>query len=238
VRAVRTGLLAWWVTAGCDAGVEAPVGLDGDGALATEVVSAPSATGEGFGDPTLAVNGVRGGGELAGSTDVYSIGHDPDDVLVLGFDGLRLVDVEGADLVVFENAFDIVGGGRFMDPTVVEVSPDGERWVAFPHGHDGGDLTDREAWWGLAGLEPVIVHDDERPMAYGDPLAGGDRFDLMDLDPDDPVAEEILSDGAVAVRLSSAMGWVDPQTGEAFVAQPTATGPDIDGVYAVALAGW
>ena len=224
------GLL--WV--GCVPADQHPDASTEEGGLATEVLSAPNAGERSFGDPFLATNGVRGGGASTGSTDTYSIVHD-DDHLVLGFGGARLVDGDGIDLVVFENAFDIAAGGRFMDPAVVELSPDGERWAAFPHGFDGGDLTDRDAWWGFAGLEPVFAHDDDAPLPYGSGEAGGDRFDLADLDGDDPVVQDLWVDGAVAVRISSAMGWTDPVTGEAFEAQPTASGPDIDGVYAASL---
>jgi len=234
VRCWFPALLAAGCTGGGGADDIASTEPAGDG-LGVDVLDAPFATGEGFGDPELAVNGVRGAGTSAGSTDVYSISHDPDDHLVLGFGGARLLDGEGIDLVVFENAFDITSGGRFMDPAVVEVSPDGERWTAFPHGFDGTELTDADAWWGFAGLQPVEVHDDERPMDHDDPAAGGDRFDLADLDGDDPVAREVWSDGAVAVRISSAASWTDPATGEGFQPQPTANGPDIDGVYAAWL---
>jgi hypothetical protein len=201
--------------------------------LATEVVFAPGDQGEGRFDATSAIDGVRGGGLTAGSTDTFSLTYDEGaDVLVLGWGGARLLDGEGDDLVVFENPFDIASGGRFMDPTVVELSPDGERWVAFPHGHDGDDVTDPSGWWGFAGVEPVVVHDDDRPMDYFDDDAGGDRFDLADLDEADPVAAEVLAEGAVAVRLSSAHLWTDPATGEPFPRDPISDGADIDGIAA------
>ena len=64
--------------------------------LATEVVDAPGATGTGFRDPTLATNGVRGGGESAQSLDVYSI--PLDGYLVLGFANKLLEAWQGAVL--------------------------------------------------------------------------------------------------------------------------------------------
>lgn len=201
--------------------------------LATGLVEAPGDQGEGRFDATNAVNGVRGGGDLQGSTDTFSLGYGEDDAhVVLDWGGAAVVDGEGFDLVVFENPFDVAYGGRFMDPTVVELSPDGERWVAFPHGYDGGPIDDPASWWGLAGLEPVFVHEEHHPVPYDADDAGGDRFDLADLDPSDPVAADVLADGAVAVRLSSAHVWTDPATGEPFPKEGISDGADIDGVAA------
>lgn len=201
--------------------------------LATELLEAPGDQREGRFDAGRAVNGVRGGGLTQGSTDTFSLGYGADDAhVVLGWHGAAVLDGEGFDLIVFENPFEVASGGRFMDPTVVEVSPDGVRWVAFPHGYDGGAVNDPASWWGLAGLEPVQVHDDDHPVPYDADDAGGDRFDLADLDPSDPVAADVLADGAVAVRLSSAHVWTDPATGEPFPREAISDGADIDGVAA------
>src|SRR5689334_10454268 len=80
--------------------------------LAGEVVDAPGATGTGFGDPSHATNGVRGGGRTMGSLDVYSI--PLDGYLVLGFGG-PIEDGPGDDLAVFENAFEYSDGRTFID---------------------------------------------------------------------------------------------------------------------------
>lgn len=201
--------------------------------LATELVDAPGDQEEGRFDAHNAINGVRGGGWEQGSTDTFSLGYaDDNDYVVLGWGGGRVLDGEGFDLVVFENPFDVAGGGRFMDPTVVEVSPDGEHWVALPHGYDGGSVDDPASWWGMAGLQPVLVHDEDNPLDYADPDAGGDRIDLADLDPDDPIAADVLAEGALAVRLSSAHRWIDPATGEPFPKEGISDGADIDGVAA------
>src|SRR5690606_18184373 len=112
---------------------------------ADEVLSAPGHTGFGTRDVARAVNGARGGGPRPGSLDVFSLGLEPgvDDELVLRWSGRRLVDGPGPDLAVFENAFEVKGGGWFIDPLVVEVSADGERWVAFPHDYTADDES---AW--------------------------------------------------------------------------------------------
>lgn len=200
----------------------------GDGA-ASEIVGAPGASGTGFGDPSRAIDGVRGGGEDAQSLDVYSI--PPREHLVLGWGGQRVVDVPGPDLAVFENAFDYAEGLRFMDPTIVEVSADGERWVAFPHDYVADDeraYSPRpEHWIGFAGITPVYLHAEENALDPFDPAAGGDRFDLADL-PEDARAPRF-------VRLSAASRAINPDTGEPFVRDPVSDGADIDGVVAHTL---
>lgn len=201
-----------------------------DGA-ASEIVEAPGASGMGFGDPSRAIDGVRGGGADAQSLDVYSI--PPREHLVLGWDGQRLVDAPGPDLAVFENAFDYGEGLRFMDPTIVEVSADGEAWVAFPHDYvadDEGVYSPRpEHWVGFAGVTPVHLHADVNPVDPFDPAAGGDRFDLADL-PEEARAPRF-------VRLSAASRAINPDTGALFVRDPVSDGADIDGVIAHTLEG-
>lgn len=219
------------VVAGC-AGADVEDGPTS--VLATEVVSAPGATGTGFFDVDLAVNGVRGAGQWQGGLDVYSVAMD--DELVLGFVD-PVFDTDGPDLAVFENPFDVRSGGRFFDPVVVEGSPDCERFVAFPVVYDGDPsvwTADPGEWHGFAGVGPVLLNEDDHPV---DPLsdeAGGDRFDLLDLDPDDPVAVEILDDGLLCVRLTAATRWTEPASGLPYPADPISNGPDIDGVYATA----
>lgn len=201
---MRVALLAL-ACGGC-----AATGPEAGPRLLRDVWSAPGDTGEGFHDVARAVNGVRGGGPLQGSLDVYSIGPE----LVLGVEGAPVEDGPGVDLVVFENPFRIRGGGTFVEPAVVEVTADGEAWAAFPHALVG-DPGDADAWLGYAGLAPVALNVDDYPV---DPLsegAGGDRFDLADLDPGDPAAAEVLAYGFVAVRLTPA----------------TPSEPDVDGVW-------
>ncbi|MBX2801930.1 MAG: LIC_13355 family lipoprotein [Myxococcales bacterium] len=233
----RAPLTALLLTAACQPDIDA------NPTLATEVVEAPGHTGEGNRDVELAVNGVRGAGQWAGSVDVFSLGLEPgvDDVLVLGFEGRLAVDVDGPDLAVFENPFDVSGGGRFLDPVVVEVSADCTSFVTFPHRYEpaepGTFSDDPEAWSGFAGIEPVWLHAEDQPMDPFDEDAGGDRFDLADLDPQEPVAEDVRQLGVMCVRLSSAQLWEDPHTRRPFLAHPVANGADIDGVYAVATVG-
>ncbi len=206
-------------------------------ARADVVVEAPGRGEMPFRDPELAVNGIRGAGPGAGSTDVFSIGFaEGEDVLVLAWSDRRLVDGPGVDLVVFENPF-VTGEGRaFMDPAIVEVSPDGTRWVAMPHSYAATDPTtysDLQAdWQGFAGITPVLRHADDNPTNPFEPaVAGGDGFDLASLPEADPTTAEIRASGVVAVRITPAATWNDPTTEMLFPHDPISNGPDIDGVW-------
>jgi len=217
------------VLTGCASGAD-PI-------LGTEIIEAPGAAGEGTRDPMRAINGVRGAGLGSGSFDVYSLGAGEDAFLVIGFGGQRFPDEEGAELVVFENAFQIGEGPfRFMDPIVVEVSVDGVTFVAFPHDYSAPDPTQWSAdpthWHGFGGITPVLLNEDEMP---GDPFdtmaSGGDAFDLAEL-PDGADSYRIRSEGFAFVRLTSARRMQDPNTGAPYPRDPVSDGPDIDGVYA------
>lgn len=216
-----------------------PLSVEGE-QLADEIVDAPGATGEGFGDPERAIDGVRGGGFLAGSTDVYSLDYAERPYLVLGWSGRRVTNGPGVDIVVFENAFRTMWDEHayFMDPIVVAVSLDGQHWVDLPHAYVGADPrayeNDRESWEGFAGVTPVEVNDDTQPMSWLDPLAGGDGFDL-DVLGTEGLEGEIRAQGFRYVRLTSAAIVTNPETGVPFPRDPISNGADIDGVAARSL---
>jgi hypothetical protein len=217
----RSDALMLVLVAGCAGGA----GPDGFQARPADLlIWAPTASNGPYGDPESAVNGVRGGGRWAGSVDVFALGHAADEGLIVGFDP-PVIDGDGPDLAVFENPFDVRGGGgRFFDPVVVEVSADCDTFVEFPHTCEpGGWTADPTAFPGFAGLTPVHLHEEDNPV---DPLsddAGGDRFDLADLGDDAPAE-------VACVRLTSASAWLDPD-GVPCPHDPVSTGPDIDGVY-------
>jgi hypothetical protein len=233
-----------------DADADADADSDSDGdtdtstwsgppAFADEVVEAPGATGEGFGDPANAANGVRGAGQTGGGTDVFSLGYEDgaDNFIVLRWSGRRFHDGPGADLAAFENAFEYQGGVNFMDQAIVEVSADGESWVAFPHDYVHADedaySADPLMWPGFAGVEPVLLHEEDNPVdPFDHGLAGGDQFDLADLPAEDPAAQQVLAEGGLYVRLVTAPSRTNPDTGEPFVRDLISNGADIDGVYA------
>jgi len=138
--------------------------------FADAVVSFSPGACAGFGQdalPDVVLGPPRGAGENAGSTDVVSLGELGE--IVLRFDDRVVVDEDGPDLLVFENAF--VG---WPETGVVAASPDGEVWSEWPC-----DPEDAEGGFpGCAGVQPVYA-DGEGDFDPTDPAAaGGDAFDL------------------------------------------------------------
>ncbi|HEX2684979.1 MAG TPA: LIC_13355 family lipoprotein [Kofleriaceae bacterium] len=206
--------------------------------LADTVVDAPGATGTGFGDPTRAVNGVRGAGSRSGSLDVFSLGYTPgvNDHITLAWSHGRLQNGPGPDLAVFENPFLINGGGVFMDLIIVEVSLDGVEFRALAHDYTATDPTvyhnNPALWSGFAGKTPVLLNVDTNPVApFNATAAGGDQFDLDTVEGADAVAQSIRTNGARFVRLTSAPARINPDTGAAYVHDALSNGADIDGIY-------
>lgn len=148
---------------------EAPSPFEGT-PFASAVLDVSIGDGGGFGAdglPAIVTGPPKGNGDAQGSLDVVSLGAGGSIVLELGVD---VVDGEGADLVVFENAF--LGAGLvFSEPGVVAVSDDGESWTPFPC--DVGEPGSM-----CAGMTPVYADDAESALAED---AGGDRFDLADV---------------------------------------------------------
>lgn len=124
--------------------------------------------------PELIYGPPRGAGERAGSTDhVVALGDGG--FVELSFGDWGIVDGEGADFIVFENAFAI--GGDPEDPYAelarVSVSRDGETWVPFPC------AADEYPYDSCAGWRPVLANADENELDPTNPEeAGGDAFDL------------------------------------------------------------
>ncbi|HOU53129.1 MAG TPA: LIC_13355 family lipoprotein [Myxococcota bacterium] len=215
---------------------------DGTPATADLWISAPGHTGTHFEDAYRAVNGVRGGGQNAGSTDVFSLGYREgiDNYLVLGFRGSRIRNGPGADFVVFENPFEYAPGQVFMDLVVVFLSRDGVHWVPFPHRYLAEDPAVYQPapslWPGFAGRTPVLYHQEDHAVDPFDPdQAGGDAFDLSDL-PDEGEAGEIRRQGVAYLKLVTAPSLTNPDTGALYVRDPASNGADIDGVIARYLA--
>jgi hypothetical protein len=236
----------WGKDGGSDLDADGDADGDGDSdaerdpAHADTVVEAPGATFEGIGDPHNAVNGVYGCGLGCSSQDVFALGYavGADNYLTLRWADRIVRNGPGADLAVFENAF-VVGGGPavFMDQAIVEVSRDGEAWVAFPHDYTNDDETayapDPTLWIGFAGVTPVLLNEDTNPAAPYDPqAAGGDHIDLDDLPAGDPEADAIRAQGFTFLRIVTAPSQENPDTGAPFVKEEISNGADIDGVYA------
>lgn len=123
------------------------------------------------------VLGAPGGGDAhVGSLDVASLGCGGQ--ITLSFAEPILVDREGPDFIVFENAFENVATGSvFSEPGRVLVSDDGISWAEFSCTLDG-----RGTWpaTGCAGVHPVLANG-ENGLATSASRAGGDAFDLAEV---------------------------------------------------------
>ncbi len=167
------------VTGGHDGGSNGGAPADLCPSFAAELVDVTYGDGAGFGQddaPGIILGPPHGGGCCLGSLDVLSLGNGGS--ITVGFLETRIVDGEGPDLVVFENAF-LAGGdpdAPFVELGTVEVSADGDAWHAFP-------CTAVEAPYGTcAGVTPVHANPDENDIDPLDPaVSGGDLFDLADV---------------------------------------------------------
>ncbi|MCP4504749.1 MAG: cell surface protein [Deltaproteobacteria bacterium] len=146
-----------------------------DERFAVEVVEVFYGEGAGFGQedfPDVVLGPPVGAGDGQGSIDVLSLGIGGSITLRMGKD---IVDDEGADFIVFENAF-YYGQAIFSEAGRVEVSDDGDEFFAF------SCAPQDPAPNGCAGFAPVstsnaddILQEDEAEEK------GGDRFDLADV---------------------------------------------------------
>lgn len=134
--------------------------------------------GAGFGQdayPEVIYGEPKGGGSHAGSTDVLSLGKGG--TIVLGFGSTGIANGDGADFLVFENAF-FIGDNPdkpFKELGEVSVSDDGETWTTFPC------ETAMYPFTGCAGWRPVYAGSEPDISAYDPKAAGGDPFDLSDI---------------------------------------------------------
>jgi hypothetical protein len=164
---------------GCDS-VDA---LDEDAAscAAVEVVRFDPGDGAGYGSgrlPDVVLGPPDGGKTSEGSLDVVSLGVAGEIVLRLGCD---VVDGDGVDLVVYENAFVVGSTGRaFAEPAEVAVSDDGVMFHAFPCTPPDGQVALDDGDDGCAGLAPVQANVDNGLVGVF-PDGGGDGFDLQSI---------------------------------------------------------
>ena len=147
--------------------------------FATSVQSFHAGPGPTFGQaelPDIVLGPPKGGGADAGSLDVATLGNGG--TVTLGFAPSVIVDGEGPDFIVFENAFDVGGDPKqpFAELATVEVSDDGQHFQAFPC------TADEYPYGSCAGWHPVFANPDKNTIDPTDPVvAGGDAFDLADL---------------------------------------------------------
>lgn len=174
--------------------------------------------GVGFGIVDRILGGPRGGGPMAGSLDVLTLGVGGSVTLTFDLAGRsrRIVDGPGPDLIVFENAMYVAGDPTrcFGELAFVEVSSDGVNFARLPNSSltpapvpafgtiDPADVT------GLAGAHPTLANVDTNAIDPFDPqAAGGDAFDLSTLADDPLVATGLVRLNAIRfVRLVDILG--------------------------------
>ena len=135
--------------------------------------------GAGYGEkklPDIVLGGPRGGGKLAPSNHVLSLGNGGR--ITLEFVDNEVIDEDGPDLLIFENPFLEKPGDDpnlgFFELAKVELSLDGVEWHEIPY--------DRGTRKGCAGHHPVLANVDDNEIDPTDPdKAGGDPFDLKDV---------------------------------------------------------
>ncbi|MGH0034704.1 MAG: hypothetical protein ACQGVK_06715 [Myxococcota bacterium] len=175
--------------------------LSGD-PYADAVAAFSPGAGAGFGVAADALGGPAGAGPFTGSLAVVSLGLGG--TIELEFVDNVVVDEEGVDLTVFENALLEVSPGLLSEPPYsepgrVSVSQDGSTWYAFPCSLDALEAPYHP---GCAGVYPVMAHagvpsgphasePSDVPIEdlVGQPVlsfptpegSGGDSFDLADL---------------------------------------------------------
>lgn len=134
--------------------------------LADTVVSAPAARDADFRRSSKAVNGICGGGETSGSTDVFTLDTSGEGAsIILAWNNKKVLNTKGTDFIVFENPFKYGDENTyFMEPLLVEVSRDMIHWCGFLPAYAGKDgnqesyNTDRSAWTNFAGIQPVFYN--------------------------------------------------------------------------------
>lgn len=143
------------------------------------VVAFEPGLGAGYGEkklPDIVLGAPRGGGKLAPSNHVLSLGNGGR--ITLEFVDNEVVDGEGPDLLIFENPFlekpgDDPSRGYF-ELAKVELSQDGIEWHEIAY--------DRGTRKGCAGHHPVLANVEDNEIDPTDPAkAGGDPFDLKEV---------------------------------------------------------
>lgn len=142
------------------------------------VVRTAYGEGAGFGQsrmPDVIFGPPQGGSQTLGSLHVVSLGGGGH--IVVDLFPCEIVDGEGIDFIVFENAFYIGGDPQnpFAELAAVSVSEDGENFFNFPCASESFPYT------GCAGWHPVLSHPNNAISPFDAEAAGGDPFDLADI---------------------------------------------------------
>ena len=156
---------------------------DGGGVIAvdrfvTSVVKFTPGDCAGFGlaqMPEIVLGPPVGGGDAEGSLDVVSLGNGGS--IVLSFAPNAIVDGDGADFTVFENAFNVAGNPKNPSAELgeVSVSDDGVTWTPFPC------TASAYPYGACAGWHPVYSSPSDCISPVDPAVSGGDTFDLHDI---------------------------------------------------------
>ncbi len=203
-----------------------------------------------FGNPSMSVDGVCGGGENSGSLDVFSLSQTGSgSSLVLSWGAKTIANQTGIDFMVFENPWRIGSDSTsiFMEAIIVEVSQDNVSYCGFNPNYTQGNLYSRNPthWQNFAGKTPVLYNDATNRLdsesLFNPSLAGGDGFDLDNLSDSNyfnigcttNLRDTIKTNGFKYIRLTSASARTNSNTGNPYPFDSAASnGPDIDGVAA------
>lgn len=102
------------------------------------------------------------------ANEILSIGLGGE--IIVGFKNKKLMDVEGTDFTIFENAFETISGDNiFAEPAEISISNDGINYLTF--------LVDYETLENCAGKTPTLG--DASP--FDTENSGGDQFDISKL---------------------------------------------------------
>lgn len=164
------------VVDGGDSGEAAVLLADaGPSAFVARVISFEPGEGAGFGQsrmPDIILGPPQGRSEFMGSLDVLSLGRGGK--ICVGFDR-DIADGPGADFIVFENAFRVLGTtSTFVELGEVSVSQDGVRFVIF-----ACNPSEISGYAGCAGAHPVLSNSANGVNPLDPTAAGGDAFDLQ-----------------------------------------------------------
>ena len=153
----------------------------------------------GWNMPNIVLGAPMGGGNFAGSLDAVSLHAKVSEKpgapgiyggsIVLEFTDNIVVNQNGPDFTIFENAFRMGGtDGYWMEPATVEVSVDGIQFYRFPfdyvpHYNEDNSINLYHPFSyakGFAGVKPVYSKNGS-PDPTNPLVSGGDQFDLSDL---------------------------------------------------------
>lgn len=149
--------------------------------------------------PSIVFGPPKGSGEWIGSVDVVSLHAAINDnqgtsgqyggSITLKFNDAIVVNAEGVDFTIFENAFRSYGTDFYwIEPAIVEVSFNGVDYYRFPfdfvpHYDNNGNLDLGNPFsyaYGFAGKSPVFSLNND-PDPRNPSVSGGDSFDLNNL---------------------------------------------------------